>query len=155
MLGHDRPLGARHLRAPEDRPEVLRIHDRVERDQQRRIGREELLECPFLSRLQLRGHALVHSRRDHIQPLGRDDLDPGQARQLVEPRVVAEPRRLVHLEHAPGPRGLEHRIASMDERSHVRGCAARRQASYRTRRHRTPSFESSSAIPLERSSSRI
>ncbi len=104
------------LGAAQDRHEVLRVHDRIESHEQGRVGGEELLQRPGLARLELRGDALVHSRSDHVQPLGGDHLDADQAAQLIEARIVAEPGSLVDPDHPPRARRLEHRVPPMDER---------------------------------------
>src|ERR1700674_3091538 len=164
MLGQDGAVAAGNLGAAQDRAEVLRIHDRVERHPQVRNRGEQILQRPFTPGLQLSRDALVHTRRHGIETLWRDHLDPGQAGQLLEPRVMTKARSLEDLHHAPRTRGLEHGVAPMDEggrralfprgptlaltnRSHP--------ASIWMRRQRTPSLESSRAIPRRRSSSRM
>src|SRR5439155_732929 len=51
MLGDDRAVGTRDLRAAQDRAEVLWVHDRIKRDQQGWSGVQELLEGSLAARL--------------------------------------------------------------------------------------------------------
>src|SRR5712691_5704154 len=159
MLGDDRAAGARHLRAAQDRAKVLRVHDPVQRHQQRRIGGEEILQGPQAPWLELGRHALMHPRGDDVETLGRDHLDGREPGELVEARIVAETRGLEDLDHLAGPRSLEHRVATMDQRrGRGRGTLVAPRPAFHagvTLRQRTPSRESSSAMPRSLSSSRI
>ena len=114
MLGDYRAVRPRDLGAADDGAEILRIHYRVERDEQAWPGCEQVLEGPFTPRLQLGRHALMHAGRDRVQGIGRHVLDARDARELVEPGIVAEAGGLHDPDHSPGARRLEHRVAAVD-----------------------------------------
>ena len=117
MLGDDGALGAGDLRAAQDRAQVLRIHDRVERDQQRRIRLQQLTQRPIAPRFELCGDALVHPRCHRIQFFRRHDFDPRELGQLIQARIVADPRCQIDLDHPPGSHGLQDCVPSVNQLS--------------------------------------
>ena len=75
MLREDCAVAPGDLCAAQDGPQVLRVHDRVERDQERRVRVQKLLERPRAPRLQLGGDALVDARRHDVKAFWRNHLD--------------------------------------------------------------------------------
>jgi hypothetical protein len=76
-----------------------------------------LVQSPLLARLELRRHALVHAGGDDVEALRRHNFDGGKSSQLLEARVMAEPRRFIDFDHSTCSRSLEHRIPTVDDLS--------------------------------------
>src|SRR5487761_1645257 len=102
MLRDDGAVGARDLRTPKDGSEVLRVHDRIEGDQEVGACRQELLQAPLPAWLELRRHALVHSWREDVEARRLDDLDSRELAELLESRIVTETGCLEDLQHPAG-----------------------------------------------------
>ncbi len=118
MLRHDDAAGARSLRAPADRAEVVRIGDAVEADEERPLTAGELPGVGVRVRLAEGDDSLVvpGARRRGQRSLGAY-LDT-QARSLLQPRLRGERAlRDEQLERLapPGADYLAHRVAAVDE----------------------------------------
>src|SRR5438034_880531 len=91
VLGKNRAVCAGDFSAPQDRAQVLRVHYRIEGDQQSWTSGEELIKRPAAPGLQLGSHALVHPWSDCVQAIRRHHLDSRQTSELLEARTVTAP----------------------------------------------------------------
>ena len=109
--------------APAHRPEVARVGDLVEADEERPVGRSQLVRVRVAVGLAAGDEALVLARAGELGQLPlRADLHAPP----VQPRLPGGARRREHLEHlAPAVERLPHRTPAVDKlAAHGRGTSS-------------------------------
>lgn len=114
-LGEHHSLHARRLGAAQDRPQVLGVLDAVQADQQGGRAGQQSAQVRELARRQFGRDALVVAPGQRLDPLPADDLDSGQSRQLLEPRVGVQPLGDQRPLDAARASRLENRVAAVDK----------------------------------------